>query len=66
MTRTVTRVHKGAGAGTHACPLEIAVNTLLAVLNRFAAAFHIASQARLRAPLSAFLNHEERGGPAPL
>ncbi len=42
------------------------MNTLLAVLNRFAAALQTATQARLRAPLSAYLNHEERGGPAPL
>lgn len=66
MTRTVTRVHKGAVQALTPAPWSPAVNTLLAVLNRFAAAFQSATQARLRAPLSAYLSHEERGGPAPL
>lgn len=41
------------------------MNKLLDVLNRIAQNLHEAMTARARSPLSAFLAHEERGGPVP-
>ena len=41
------------------------MNKLLDVLTRIAHNLHEAMSARARSPLSAFLAHEERGGPAP-